>query len=80
MLLEQHFQRQQSTGCYFHLTQSVLRKINEISMREDYEKDDSLIVAICCLPALAIVPSPDVTEVFLMLTDNLLGHKRCQSF
>jgi len=30
------------TGCYFHLTQSVMRKVNEIGMKEDYEKNDSL--------------------------------------
>ena len=29
------------TGCYFNLTQSVVRKVNEIGMKEDYEKNDS---------------------------------------
>jgi len=26
------------TGCYFHLTQSVMRKVNEIGMNEGYER------------------------------------------
>ena len=51
-------------GCYFHLTQSVMRKVNEIGMKEDYEKNDSLRLTFCCLPALATVLLSDVTEVF----------------
>ena len=26
------------TGCYFHLRQSVMRKVNEIGMNEGYER------------------------------------------
>ena len=31
-----------ATGCYFHLTQSIMRKVNEIGMKEDHESNDSL--------------------------------------
>jgi len=44
------------TGCYFHLTQSVMLKVNKTGMKEDYEKNDRLRLAIHCLPALAMVP------------------------
>jgi len=30
------------TGSYFHLTQSVIQKVNEIGMKADCEKNDSL--------------------------------------
>jgi len=30
------------TSCYFHLTQSVMRKVNETGMKEDHERNDSL--------------------------------------
>jgi len=52
------------TGCYFHLTQSVMRKVNEIGMKEDNKKKDSLRLPLRCLPTLAMVPSSDVAEVF----------------
>jgi len=48
-----------------------MRKVNEISVKEDHEKNDSLWMALRCLSALAMVLSPDVTEVFLILADNI---------
>jgi len=45
-------------------------------MKEDCEKNDSLGLALRCLPALAMVPSSDVTEVFLILADNMPGRKK----
>jgi len=56
--------------CYFHLTPSVMRKV-EIGMKEDYKKNDSLRLPIRCLPASATVFSSDITEAFLLLADNM---------
>jgi len=50
-----------------------MRKVNEIGMKEDYENNDSLRLALRCLPALAMVPLSDVTEVFLRLADNIFS-------
>ena len=55
-------------GCYFYLTQSILRKVNKIGMKSDYESDDNLRIAVRCLPALAMVPSTDVAETFRIRT------------
>ena len=33
-------------NCYFHLTQSILRKANEIVIKLDYESDDNLRIAV----------------------------------
>ena len=41
-------------------------------MKEDYEENDSLRLAIRCIPALAMVPSSDVTETFLIQA----GHEK----
>jgi len=65
---ESHIQR--------NVAQSVTRKVNESGMKEDYEKNNRLRLALRCLPALAVVPSPDVTEAFLILTDNMPGHEK----
>ncbi|CAK8689672.1 unnamed protein product [Clavelina lepadiformis] len=63
-------------SCYFHLTQSVLRKVNEIGMKCDYESDNELRTAVRCLPALAMVPSSDVVESFLILADSMPDHEK----
>jgi len=63
-------------SCCFHLTQSVLRKVNEIGMKGDYESDDELRTAVRCLPALAMVPSSDVVDSFLILADNMPNHDK----
>ena len=63
-------------GCYFHLTQSILRKVDEIGMKSDYESDDNLRIAVRCLPALAMVPSTDVGEAFWILADYMPEHEK----
>jgi len=63
-------------SCYFHLVQSVVRKVNEIGMKGDYESDDDLRIAVRCLPALAMVPSSDVVDAFLVLADNMPNHDK----
>jgi len=47
-----------------------MRKVNEIGMKEDHAMNDTLRLAIRCLPGLDKVPSSDITDVFLILTDN----------
>lgn len=62
------------TGCYFHLTQCVLRKVNEIGMKTAYENDDDVRSSVRCLAALAFVPVGDVGEAFDILADNMPPH------
>ena len=62
-------------GCYFHLTQSILRKVNEIGMKSDYESDDNLRIDVRYLPALAMVPLTDVAEAFWILAGNMPEHE-----
>jgi hypothetical protein len=64
------------TGCYFHLCQSVVRKVGEIGMKEAYETDDEIRGFIRCLPALAHVPPADVVEVFDLLADSAPQHEK----
>jgi hypothetical protein len=64
------------TGCYFHLNQSVLRKVNELGMKNDYETDDVLRGSVRCLSALAHVPVDDVAESFDLLAEDMPEHDR----
>jgi len=61
-------------GCYFHLCQSVLRKVNEIGMKVAYENDDDVRGHVRCLAALAFVPVDDVEEAFDLLAEDMPPH------
>ncbi|KII60211.1 hypothetical protein RF11_11660 [Thelohanellus kitauei] len=58
-------------GCYFHLCQSVLRKVNELGMKVDYESNDDLRIAVRCLAALARVPLANVSEAFDLIVVSM---------
>ena len=62
------------TGCYFHLCQSVMRKVSEIGMKRAYDEDDELRVMVRCLAALAFVPTESVVEAFEILEDSMPPH------
>src|SRR5271155_5537481 len=57
------------TGCYFHLCQSLCRKVNEVGLKVVYETNCDVRDFIRCLPALAFVPPEDVIEAFENLTE-----------
>ena len=62
------------SGCYFHLCQSVLRKTQEVGLRQLYDMDDEVRGMIRCLPALAHVPVDDVQGAFDELTEVMPQH------
>lgn len=59
------------TGCYFHLNQSVIRKVNEVGLKMQYEGDNAVRGYVRCLSALAYVPAEDVTEAFELVVDTM---------
>ena len=59
------------TGCYFHLSQSILRKINEIGLKVEYETNDAVRGSIRCLAALAHVPVDDVADAINHLAESM---------
>jgi hypothetical protein len=59
------------TGCYFHLCQSVIRKVNEVGLKTAYETDNEIRGYVRCLPALAFVPPEDVLEAFELLVETM---------
>ena len=59
------------TGCYFHLAQSILRKVNEVGLKRDYETRDDIRIAVKCLAALSHVPVDDVAEAFDVLAESM---------
>lgn len=67
------------TGCYFHLCQSVIRKVNEIGMKQDYQNNMELRTFIRCLAALAFVPTADVLEAYNSLVATAVPHEHIDS-
>ena len=59
------------TGCYFHLTQSVIRKINEVGLKIMYETNDDIRQFLRCLASLSHVPPHDVEEAFDALVETM---------
>ena len=65
------FSNARITGCYFHLSQSVLSKVNEIGMKVDYETNDEVRGSVRCLATLTHVPVDDMADAFYLLADNM---------
>ena len=64
---ESHFLQTQVKGCFFHLTQNVWRKIQELGLKKKYQQDSSFALQIRKIPALAFATSTDVPELFNQL-------------
>ena len=67
---QQSYPNAQVSGCYFHLSQSVLRKVNELGLKTLYENDIAVRNFIRCIPALAFVQEADVIEAFDLLAES----------
>ncbi|KAM4042556.1 uncharacterized protein ACNLHF_013173 isoform 2-T7 [Anomaloglossus baeobatrachus] len=51
-------------GCYFHLCQSLIRKIKNVGLKTEYESNINIKFTLKSLAALAFVPIEDVRCVF----------------
>jgi len=58
------FPQAEIKGCYFHLSQSILRKINNVGLKAVYESDIDIKLRLKSLAALSFVPMADVKTVF----------------
>ena len=51
-------------GCYFHLCQSLLRKVNSVGLKREFETDIDIKLKLKSLDALSFVPIPGVRSSF----------------
>lgn len=58
------------TGCFFHLTQNVYRKVQAEGLQQQYHDDHEFARWVRMIPALAFVHLPDVVRYFEELTEN----------
>ena len=58
------FPQAEIKGCYFHLSQSLIRKINSVGLKALYESDIDIKLKLKSLAALSFVPILDLKTVF----------------
>lgn len=54
-------------GCYFHHTQAVFRKVQQLGLQQDYRTDEQLRNQVRHLMALGFIPTGHVRHVFAIL-------------
>lgn len=59
------------SGCLYHLSQAVFRRVQANGLYQRYMEDAQFALQIRMIPALAFVPADDVEEAFTSLTDHL---------
>jgi hypothetical protein len=64
------FPHAQLTGCFFHLGQSVWRKVQSAGLAQLYGQDADFALAIRCLPAIALLRIQDVERAFIELCND----------
>ena len=67
---EAAFPRAAITGCFYHLSQSVYRKIQSEGLQNTYTTDEAFALHAQMIPALAFVPVNDVITAFEALQDD----------
>ena len=63
-LFQEAYPNASVSGCYFHLSQSILRKVGELGLRGQYDNDPNFNILVRCIAALSFVPVDDVSNVY----------------
>ena len=58
------------SGCFFHLSQSIYRRIQASGLTTDYQQDRDFALKLKMLPCLAFVPEIDVIDCFNILIEE----------
>ena len=69
--LERVFPDSEIRGCFFHLSQNIYRKNTEHGLKQRYPEDSHFALTLRMIPALAFVPTNDVTGAFEQLSEIL---------
>ena len=66
-----NFPGTQIKGCFFHLTQNLWRKIQELGLKARYQQDPSFALQVRLIPSLAFATPTDVPDLFSHLFATL---------
>jgi len=65
------FPTSQIRGCWFHLSQSIYRQVQQLGFQQRYQSDKSFATYIRMFSALAFVPKRDVMKRFSQVVQIL---------
>ena len=66
-----NFPGTQVKGCFFHLTQNMWRKIQDLGLKTRYQQDSSFALQVRMIPSLAFATPTDVPHLFSELFATL---------
>ena len=76
---QKNFPEYKLSGCFFHLSQSFMRKILELGLKKDYERNHEFALALKMLPALAFEKEEEIgilydkiVEEFQIVCDQII--------
>ncbi len=55
-------------GCYFHLNQCLVRKVQNLDLKRRFDEDMEYKLMVKSMAALSFVPTDEVAEIFNQLT------------
>ena len=58
-------------GCFFHLSQSILRRLQNLSLISRYRNDEDFFIDVKKIMALALLPIDSVIDGFETLQEQL---------
>ena len=68
--IQRNFSHATVTGCLFHMSQNIYRKVVDLGFKQQYHSDNMFSLKVRCLPALAFLPPTDVVQGFELLAED----------
>ena len=68
--IQKHFPSCETVGCFFHMCQSVYRRICDLGLKSQYNTDNKFSLLIRMFCALAFLPAEEVTDAFEELSED----------
>ena len=80
--VSQQIQNAEAALCYFHMSQSIWRKVGELRLRNDYFNQPELRTLVYCLKSLCLVPPEEAEQCFDEFSTSKWKHFEplCQYF
>ena len=70
---QKHYPTSSLSGCFFHLCQSFMRKINDVGLKSVYEGNAELALSLRMIPALSFLPTNEVEEGFDLVVEEVIA-------
>ena len=70
---QKQFPASNLSGCFFHLCQSFMRKINSVGLKSIYEQHAELALSLRMIPALSFLPTNEVEEGFDLAVEEVIA-------